>query len=92
MNIPVLCTGSSTRSTFLECLLRRLGQGKINAFSAGCETSGKVHPLFLVLLAAKGFETDGLSSKSWDFFAQPHARKVDATALQPHLRGSGLVP
>jgi len=55
MNILALCTGSSARSILLERLLRRLGQGKINAFSAGSQPSGKVHPQSLVLLAQMGF-------------------------------------
>ena len=78
MNILVLCTGNSARSILLECLLRRLGQGKINAFSAGSQPSGKVHPQSLVLLTDKGFDTGGLSSKSWDVFAAPDAPQMDA--------------
>ena len=77
MNILVLCTGNSARSILLECLLQRLGSGVINSFSAGSQPSGKVHPQSLLLLKAEGYDTSGLSSKSWDVFAQPDAPKMD---------------
>lgn len=77
MNILVLCTGNSARSILLECLLNRLGKGQITAFSAGSQPSGKVHPLSIDLLNAKGVETSHLRSKSWDEFATADAPAVD---------------
>lgn len=77
MNILVLCTGNSARSILLECLLRRLGKGKINAFSAGSQPSGKVHPQSLRLLASEGFDIAPLASKSWDIYAGPDAPQMD---------------
>lgn len=78
MNVLVLCTGNSARSILLECLLRRKSKGRISAFSAGSQPSGKVHPQSLKLLASLGYETADLSSKSWDVFAAPDAPKMDA--------------
>lgn len=78
MNILVLCTGNSARSILLECLLRRLSEEDVCAYSAGSQPSGKVHPLSLELLSAEGYEIAGLSSKSWDVFAKPTAPKMDA--------------
>ena len=78
MNILVLCTGNSARSILLECLLNRLSEGRVTAYSAGSKPSGAVHPQSLVLLAEKGFATSGLRSKSWDEFAVANAPKMDA--------------
>lgn len=78
MNILVLCTGNSARSILLECLLNRIGHGTITAFSAGSQPSGAVHPESLKLLAAEGFETTHLRSKSWDEFAEPGAPEMQA--------------
>ena len=79
MNILVLCTGNSARSILLEAILNRDGAGLgIHAFSAGSKPAGRVHPQSLTLLAAKGYPTDGLRSKSWDEFAGPAAPQMDA--------------
>ena len=78
MNILVLCTGNSARSILLEALLNRLGEGRITAYSAGSQPAGAVHPQSLKLLGAKGYETAGLRSKSWDEFARPDAPQMDA--------------
>ncbi len=77
MNILVLCTGNSARSILLEAILNRAGGGWISAFSAGSHPSGRVHRQALALLGAKGFETEGLRSKSWDDFAAAGAPQMD---------------
>ena len=78
MNILVLCTGNSARSILLEAILNREGAGRITAFSAGSQPSGKVHPYSLKLLAAHGYDTSHARSKSWDAFALCDAPKMDA--------------
>lgn len=78
MNILILCTGNSARSILLESILTHRSDGRIVAFSAGSKPSGKVHPQSLVLLAAKGFPVDGLSSQSWDDYAAADAPVMDA--------------
>lgn len=78
MNILVLCTGNSARSILLESILNRFGNGRVRAFSAGSHPTGQVHPQALALLAAEGFDTSGLRSKSWDEFAAPAAPHMDA--------------
>lgn len=77
MNILVLCTGNSARSILLESLLNTLGAGRVTAFSAGSNPSGKVHPQSLKLLTAKGHDTSGARSKSWDEFAAEDAPVMD---------------
>lgn len=78
MNFLVLCTGNSARSILLESLLTHRSNGRIKAYSAGSKPSGKVHPQSLVLLAEEGFPTEGLSSQSWDVYAEPDAPVMDA--------------
>lgn len=77
MNILVLCTGNSARSILLECLLAKLGDGRITSFSAGSQPSGAVHQQSLRLLRAKGYDVANLSSKSWDVFAESDAPQMD---------------
>lgn len=78
MNILVLCTGNSARSILLEAILNTEGAGRVSAYSAGSQPSGKVHPYSLTLLAARGYDTREAQSKSWDVFALPDAPKMDA--------------
>ena len=77
MNILVLCTGNSARSILLEALLNDLGKGRVQAFSAGSQPVGKVHPQSLTLLAAKGNDISGYRSKSWDEFGASDAPQMD---------------
>jgi protein-tyrosine-phosphatase len=75
--VLVLCTGNSARSILAECLLNRRGEGRIQAFSAGSHPKPAPHPLALALLAERGFDTSGLSSKSWNEFTGKHAPPLD---------------
>ncbi len=77
MNILVLCTGNSARSILLESLLNTLGAGRVMAYSAGSNPSGRVHPQSLVLLAEKQHDTSGARSKSWDEFGTETAPEMD---------------
>lgn len=76
-NVRFLCTGNSARSILAESVLRALGQGRLNAFSAGSFPKGEVHPLALQLLEEQGFAVEGLRSKSWDEFARTGAPVMD---------------
>ncbi|WND01533.1 arsenate reductase ArsC [Temperatibacter marinus] len=77
INILVLCTGNSARSVLGEALLNKLGNGRISAYSAGSNPTGKVNPAALRLLDSKGFDTSEYRSKSWDEFTDTHAAKMD---------------
>jgi arsenate reductase len=77
IHVLFLCTGNSARSILAECLLNRRGEGRIRAHSAGSHPKPAPHPLALELLEARGFDTSGLRSKSWDEFAKPGAPDLD---------------
>lgn len=77
MNILVLCTGNSARSILLESILNHSSGGRITAYSAGSNPTGKVHPQSLALLVAKGHDVSNARSKSWDEFSGPDAVKMD---------------
>ena len=61
-----------------ESILRKVGAGRFNAYSAGSQpTKGEVHPLALELLASHGMPTDRLRSKGWEEFATPSSPPLD---------------
>ncbi|WP_053982172.1 arsenate reductase ArsC [Marinagarivorans algicola] len=64
MKILYICTHNRCRSILSEAITRHLAQGRLQAFSAGSEPSGVVHPLSLKYLAEKGIPTHGLKSQS----------------------------
>jgi arsenate reductase (thioredoxin) len=69
MNVLFICTHNRCRSIISEAITQQLSEGLIEARSAGSQPSGQVHPLTLTYLAKHGFDTDGLTSQSWDEFA-----------------------
>ncbi len=69
MKVLVLCTGNSCRSVMAEALFNHLGQGKIEAVSAGSNPAGYVHPKSIETLERHGIDAGEPRSKSWDEFA-----------------------
>jgi arsenate reductase len=76
-NVLFLCTGNSARSILAEGILRKDGEERFMAYSAGSQPKGTVNPLALKVLEAHGYPTDGYRSKSWDEFAAPGAPIMD---------------
>lgn len=75
--VLVLCTGNSARSILGEALLNQLGQGRIQAFSAGSKPKGVPHSGALRLLARKGIDTAPFRSKSWLEYSGSGAPTID---------------
>jgi arsenate reductase (thioredoxin) len=76
-NVLFLCTGNSARSVLAEAILNRLGGAKFRAYSAGSQPKGELNPQTINLLKGLGYDTSGLSSKSWNEFAKPGAPQFD---------------
>ena len=72
-NVLFLCTGNTARSVLAEGILRKAGQGKFRAFSAGSQPKGVVNPFALKVLEAYGYPVIGFRSKSWDELSGPEA-------------------
>jgi len=69
LKLLFICTHNRCRSILCEALARQLGAGRIEAFSAGSQPAGVVHPDTLRHLEARGIATGELRSQSWDEFA-----------------------
>lgn len=76
-NVLVLCTGNSARSILGEMLFKHLGQGRIEAYSAGSKPGGAVNPVAIETLQKHGVPCEGARSKSWDEFAVSSAPAID---------------
>ena len=78
INVLVLCTGNSARSILGEALFNHLGKGRVRAWSAGSQPSGKVNPVALETLEKHGVPLPfDVRSKSWDEFAAADAPTLD---------------
>jgi len=69
--VLILCTGNSARSILGEYLLRAMGRGRFETFSAGAHPTGRVNPLAVRVLRERyGLDASGARSKSWDEFRE----------------------
>ncbi len=68
MKFLFICTHNRCRSILSEAITRHLAGDRIQAFSAGSQPVGEVHPLSLKFLAEREISTEGLRSQSWDDF------------------------
>ena len=76
-DVLFICSGNSARSIFAEALLRDLGKGKFQAFSAGTRPNTELNPFALEILKRNGHDTSGLRSKHLSEFQQPGSIVMD---------------
>ncbi|MBN9671754.1 arsenate reductase ArsC [Roseibium aggregatum] len=72
-----VCTANSARSVLGEALLRHLGQGGFETYSAGSTPRGTVNPYAIDCLERHGLPATGFRSKSWEEFSGPSAPVMD---------------
>jgi len=70
-DVLFICSGNSARSIFAEALLRDLGQGKFQAFSAGTRPNTELNPFALEVLRRNGHDVTVLRSKHISEFQKP---------------------
>ena len=57
--------------------MNKLAGGKMKAYSAGSQPSGRVNPHAVTLLKPLGYDLSNFRSKSWSEFAEPGAPILD---------------
>lgn len=67
-SVLFLCTANSCRSQMAEGLLRSIGSGEFDAYSAGASATS-VHPLAIEVMDELGIDIGGQRSKAVDEFA-----------------------
>ncbi len=77
LDVLFVCSGNSARSIFAEALLRDLGQGKFQAFSAGTRPNTELNPFALEVLKRNGHDVSTLRSKHISEFQQPGSIVMD---------------
>jgi protein-tyrosine-phosphatase/DNA-binding transcriptional ArsR family regulator len=76
-DVLFICSGNSARSIFAEALLRDLGKGKFQAFSAGTRPGTELNPFALEVLKRNGHDIAGLRAKHTSEFQQPGSIVMD---------------
>ena len=76
-DVLFICSGNSARSIFAEALLRDLGKGKFQAFSAGTRPNSELNPYALEILKRNGHDISLLRSKHISEFQQPGSIVMD---------------
>lgn len=76
-DVLFICSGNSARSIFAEALLRDLGKGRFQAFSAGTRPNTELNPFALDVLTRNGHDISGLRSKHVSEFQQPGSVVMD---------------
>ena len=76
-DVLFICSGNSARSIFAEALLRDLGKGKFQAFSAGTRPNSELNAFALEILKRNGHDTSVLRSKHISEFQKPDSIVMD---------------
>ena len=76
-DVLFICSGNSARSIFAEALLRDLGKGRFQAFSAGTRPGTALNPFALEVLKRNGHDIAGLRAKHISEYQQPGSIAMD---------------
>ncbi|NUB44227.1 helix-turn-helix domain-containing protein [Fertoebacter nigrum] len=76
-DVLFICSGNSARSIFAEALLRDIGKGKFQAFSAGTRPGTELNPFALEVLVRNGHDVSGMRSKHISEFQAPGMPVMD---------------
>jgi protein-tyrosine-phosphatase/DNA-binding transcriptional ArsR family regulator len=76
-NVLFLCTHNSARSIMAEAILRQIGGGRFQAYSAGSDPIDAPNPEVIDKLHTFGHDIDALHCKSWHRFTGPDAPRMD---------------
>lgn len=77
LNVLFLCESNSSLSVFGEAILKRLGRGKFEAFSAGSAPKAQIDPLTVYELEKNNYDPSKLAVNDWDDYAEPDAPLMD---------------
>ncbi len=100
LNVLFVCKGNSTLSIFGEAILKRLGRGKFQAFSAGSEPAPDIDALTHYQLQRNNYDDQDLSVDDWHDFARSESDVMDFIIIlsddipaesQPDWPGSPMV-
>ena len=100
LNVLFVCKGNSTLSIFGEAILKRLGRGKFQAFSAGNEPAPEIDALTIYQLQRNKYDAQDLKVDDWKDFAKPDAEIMDFIVIlsndvsaepQPSWHGNPMV-
>jgi ArsR family transcriptional regulator, arsenate/arsenite/antimonite-responsive transcriptional repressor / arsenate reductase (thioredoxin) len=72
LRVLFLCTHNSARSQMAEALLRQIGRGSIEAFSAGSHPAAHVHPLAVRAMERLGIDISQARPKNFNAFRDQH--------------------
>lgn len=76
-NVLFICSGNSARSIFAEAILKDVGKGRFNAYSAGTRPGTQLNPFAIDVLARAGLDVSGLRSKHVSEFEAADAPRMD---------------
>ena len=76
-NVLFICSGNSARSIFAEAILRDLGRGRFNAFSAGTNPGSQLNPFALQVLERNEHDITPLRAKHVGEFQNEGAPEMD---------------
>jgi arsenate reductase len=68
IRVLFVCTHNQARSQMAEGLLKKLGKGRFEAFSAGSEPASQVHPMAVKSMAEVGIDISHQKTKGFEEF------------------------